>query len=287
MIDLHIHTNKSDGVLSPEEVVDIAIEKGIKAIAITDHDVVDGVSEAIEHAKGKSIDIIPGIEIGCDESDNGFKEIHVIGLFVDYKNKDLIRFTEEIKNQRRNQKREMINKLNKLGYAISFDEVAKSVKGAFGRPHISKMLIKKYPDQFSSIQEVFGKLVGVGKPAYVDRKKIGGMKTAIEIIKKAGGLSFLAHPGVYKKEDSLGLINVFKAVGGEGIETYYPYHIICPVLGISKKENSELIHFYQDVVRKMELLESGGSDFHGGDRNTLGEIKIPDEILLRLKDKIK
>ena len=176
MIDLHIHTNKSDGVLSPEEVVDIAIEKGIKAIAITDHDVVDGVSEAIEHAKGKSIDIIPGIEIGCDESDNGFKEIHVIGLFVDYKNKDLIRFTEEIKNQRRNQKREMINKLNKLGYAISFDEVAKSVKGAFGRPHISKMLIKKYPDQFSSIQEVFGKLVGVGKPAYVDRKKIGGMK---------------------------------------------------------------------------------------------------------------
>ncbi len=282
-IDLHIHTNKSDGELSPKEVVDLAIKKGLRAIAITDHDVVDGVQEAIEYAKDKDIEIIPGIEIGCDESDIGFKEVHVVGLFVDHKNKDLVKFTDGIKNQRINQKKNMIDKLQKLGYDITFEEVAKSVGGAFGRPHISKLLIEKYPEQFSSIKDVFDRYLGVGKPAYVDRGNKNTMKDAISIIKKAGGISFLAHPGVYKKEDSMELIKVFKSLGGNGIETYYPYHIICPGLKIDEEENLKMIGFYQNVLKSMNLLESGGSDFHGSDRDTFGNVRIGRDVLERLE----
>ncbi len=282
-IDLHVHTNRSDGELDPQEVVDLAIKKGLKAVAITDHDVVDGVEGAISYASGKGIEVIPGIEIGCDELGIGFKEVHVVGLFIDYKNKDLLEFAENIKKQRTNQKRKMIDKIRELGYDITFEEVALSVKGAFGRPHICRTLMKKYPDKFSSIQEVFDKLLGIGKPAYVDREERGGMKEAISIIKRAGGISFLAHPGVYKKEDSLELIKAFRKAGGEGIETYYPYHIICPKLGIDAEENSRLIGFYKELVKSEGFLESGGSDFHGGDRDTLGEIPIDWDVLERLR----
>jgi 3',5'-nucleoside bisphosphate phosphatase len=283
MIDFHIHTNKSDGELAPKEVVDLAIKNGLKAIAITDHDVVDSISEAIDYSNGKDIEIISGIEIGCEESKIGFKEVHVIGLFVDHNNKELIKFTEDVKNQRINQKRKMIDKLRELGYDITFEEVAKSVKGAFGRPHVSKVLIEKYPEKFSSIRDVFDKLLGVGKPAYTDREKREGMKEAISIIKKSGGISFLAHPGVYKREDSIELIDAFKKLGGDGIETYYPYNIICHTLKINLEENTKLVDFYREVAKSKGLFETGGSDFHGGDRNTMNNIRVPDSILSKLK----
>ncbi len=286
MIDLHLHTNSSDGELSPGQVIDLAIKKKVKAIAITDHDVIDGVQDAVEYGRDKGIDVISGIEIGCDESKIGFKEVHVTGLFIDYKNRELVKFTDNIKEQRRNQKREMIRKLQKLGYDVSFEEVANYVNGSFGRPHIAKVLIEKYPREFSSIRDVFNKYLGVNKPAYVGRKNKNTMKEAIEIIKKAGGISFLSHPGVFRKEDSLELIKIFQKIGGEGIETYYPYHIICPELKINKKENQKLIRFYQDIAKSMKLLESGGSDFHGSDRYTLGEVEIPDEVLAKLKTKL-
>ena len=125
MIDLHMHTNKSDGEFDPRKVVEKAIQKGLKAIAITDHDVIDGVKEAIDYSNGRRIEVIGGIEIGCDESSLGFKEVHVIGLFVDYKDKGLIKFTENIKCERTNQKRIMIKKINDLGFDIPFEEVVK------------------------------------------------------------------------------------------------------------------------------------------------------------------
>lgn len=291
MIDLHLHTDTSDGKLSPEELVEYAVKKGLTAIAITDHDTVDGIQKAADYAKKYSkqnknkIIIVPGIEISCDEKESGFKEVHIVGLFVDYKNKELIDFTEKIKEQRNSQKKEIIKKLRGFGFEITFEEVARTVKGVFGRPHIARFLVEKYPEEFSSVKDVFDKYLAVNKPAYADRTDRHSIKEAVELIKKAGGTAILAHPGVFKKKDSLQLIKMFRNAGGEGIETYYPYWIICPELKISKEQNNELVKFYQETARKENLLEGGGSDFHGGDRNTLGEIAIPDDVLKKLEER--
>ena len=113
------------------------------------------------------------------------------------------------------------------------------------------------------------------------------MKDAISIIKNAGGVPILAHPGVYKKKDSLELIGAFTKLGGRGIETYYPYHLICPDLKIGRKENNNLVKFYQKIAASHKLFESGGSDFHGTDRDTLGKIAVPDKVLLHLKSAVE
>ena len=287
MIDLHMHTNVSDGKLTPAELIDLSLEKGLKAIAITDHDSVAGITAAIEHAKGKSIEVIPGIEISCDESEIGFKEVHVIGLFINPNHKKLLKFIESAKEERVKQKEKMVKKLQNLGFDISFEELKRYAKESFGRPHIARLLIKKYPKQFSSIEDVFRNYLAVGKPAYADRENKCGAKQAITLVKNAGGLSFLAHPGVFKKNDSLELIDFFRKQGGQGIETYYPYHIICPELKIDKIENQKLIEFYRQTAEANKMLEAGGSDFHGGDRQTINAIKIQDSVLDKLKKALK
>lgn len=275
-----MHTNASDGEFSPEKVVDKALRKGLRAIAITDHDTVDGIKRAEDHAK--NIEIVPGIEISCDEEKRGYKEVHMLGLLIDHKNKDLIKFCEDVKIIRINQKKEMIEKLQNLGYEINFEEVKNIVGSSFGRPHIAKILMEKYPEEFFSIPDVFDKYLGVGKPAFVERKNKVDLKGGIDIVKKAKGIPILAHPGVYAS-DADEIIHIFKELGGEGIETYYPYHIVCPQLNIDEKENMKLIKNFQDLAKSLNLIESGGNDFHGSDRNTMAAVDVPDSVLDKLK----
>ena len=282
-IDLQCHTTFSDGELTPREVVDLAIKRGIKALAITDHDTTDGIAPAVAYSRNKTIELVPGIEIECDESKRGFKKVDMLGLLIDYKNRNLANFTERAKNERIRQKKLIIKKLNNLGFDISFGEVARLVKSSFGRPHIAKVLLNNYPDEFASIRDVFDLYIGEGKPAYVCRKNVISLKNAIEIVKKAGGVPILAHPGIFKKEDSMELIDIFAELGGEGIETYYPYHIIVPELKISEKQNSEMISFYKKIATSKNLLESGGNDFHGSYRDTLGKVRVPYNVLESLR----
>lgn len=216
-IDLHIHSNSSDGQFSPSEIIDIAIRKKMKAIAITDHDTIDGLKEAIEYSKDKSIEFVPGVEIKCDEPKLGFFNVHVIGLFIN-PNKYIKKFFDDLKDEQ-----------------------------------------KKI-----SIQE------------------------AIELIKKAQGLSFLAHPAAFNEKDSIELINFFKKIGGNGIETFYPYHIIYPSLKLDEKQNNEFIVNYRNIARENNLLETGGSDFHGDIRPvSIGEIKVSYSLLEKMKDYMK
>lgn len=285
-IDLQSHTTASDGEFSPQKIVDLAIKRNINALAITDHDTVDGVGPAIEYAKDKDIEIVPGIEISCSEIKHGFKKVDVLGLLIDYNKRSLFELTKRIKAARINQKREIIKKLNKLGFDISFEEVIKDVKWSFGRPHLAKVLLEKYPNEFTSIKDVFDRYIGENRPAYVERKDRVTLKDAIKIIKKSNGISILAHPGVFKKEDSIELIHIFMNLGGDGIETYYPYHIICPDLKIDKGGNKKMIDFYRKIAKSKKLLESGGNDFHGSYRDTMGEIFIPLKVLENLKARI-
>ena len=287
MIDLQNHTVASDGELTPEGLVDLAIEKKLSAIAITDHDSIGSVKKAIEYSKGKNIEIVPGVELSCDDPLFNYDKIDVLGLLIDPDNKKLNNLLEHIKNKREENKKLIIEKLKYLGYEIEYEDVKKTVKGTFGRPHIAKYLLKKYPDEFASVRDVFDKLIGHGKKAYFDTKGRVSIKDGIRTIKKAGGVAILAHPGVYPKEDSIKIIDYFIGNGGDGIETYYPYHIICPELKLDKKGNEKMIEFYRNIARAKKLLESGGNDHHGNYRFTFGEVKIPVSVLENLKNGIQ
>ncbi len=287
MIDLHMHTNASDGKLSPQELIDLSLEKGLNAIAVTDHDSISGIAPAIKYAKGKSLEVVPGIEINCNESKIGYEEVEVVGLFVEHESRALVKFVEGTKQDRLEQKKKIVKKLQGLGFDIRFEELEQYAKGSLGRPHIARLLMEKHPEKVSSIRDAFEKYLGAGKAAYVDRESKPGIKEAISVIRKANGLTFLAHPGIFNKKDSVKLIEFVQQQGGQGIETYYPYHIICPKLKIGEKENSEITRFYQKIAKKEGLLESGGSDFHGGDRETINTVKIPDAVLDKLKKEHK
>ncbi|HLD58171.1 MAG TPA: PHP domain-containing protein [archaeon] len=287
MIDLHMHTTASDGRLSPQELVDLAVRSGLKAIAITDHDAVSGIAQASEHAKRGALEVIPGIEINCAEKKLGFSEIEVVGLFINPENKNIAGFARAAKLDRIEQKKKSVKKLQRLGFEISFEELKSRAKGSLGFPHIAGLLLEKYPEKFSSIKDVFDKYLRAGKPAFVDRQKKPGIKQAISIIKKSGGLAFLAHPGIFSREDSLRAINFFQGSKGDGIETYYPYHLICSEKKISEKENLALINFFRGTAKSLGLLESGGSDFHGGDRQTINAVGIPDSVLEKLRESLK
>jgi len=286
MIDLQNHTIASDGENTPEELVDLAIKHKLSAIAITDHDSIDSVKKAIEYSKGKNIEIIPGIELSCDDPLFNYDKIDVLGLFVDFNNKELIDLIEHINNKREENKKQIIEKLNGFGYEIEYEDVKKTVKGTFGRPHIAKYLLKKYPDKFTSVRDVFDKLIGTGKKAFIETNFRVSIKDANKIIKGSGGISILAHPGIYPREDSIKLIDYFIDNEGEGIETYYPYHIICPELNLDEKGNEDLINFYKGIVKSKNILESGGNDHHGKYRFTLGKVKIPEKVLENLRNKI-
>ncbi|MFH1275560.1 MAG: PHP domain-containing protein [Candidatus Woesearchaeota archaeon] len=286
MIDLHMHTNHSDGELTPEELVDLAVAKGLKAMAITDHDTIGACQIAREYAQDKGIEVISGIEISCNEKEKGLVEIHVLGLFVDYNHLGLIEFSERVKLARIEQKRKMIEKLQGFGFEINFDEVEKLVGGSFGRPHVARVLMQKYPEQFPDMRNVFDKYLGNNKPGYVTREGYLTIKEAIELIKAAGGVAILAHPGVYEEmEKAKQLLDYFVSQKGDGLETYYFYDLIC---GLSNDEAEKRNKYFREYAQEHYLLQSGGSDFHGKKRNTLlpGELNIPDSVLEKMKEKL-
>ena len=149
-------------------------------------------------------------------------------MFIDPDNEELLRLIAHINAKREENKRSVIDKLREVGYDIDYDRVRKEAKGTFGRPHIAKYLVRAYPQEFSSVRDVFDKVIGQGKKAFIETRDRVSINDAIPIIHKAGGLAILAHPGIYPLEHARKLIDFFSKNGGDGIETYYPYHIICP-----------------------------------------------------------
>ena len=183
-------------------------------------------------------------------------------------------------------KRKMIQKLQEFGFEITFEEIVKTTSHSFGRPHVAKALMKKYPKKFPSVQSVFDQYLGNGKPAYFERKNYPKIKEAIELIKSAGGLAILAHPGVYDQKEVPRLLDYFRACGGQGLETHYSYHLIN---GLTPEESARRNKFFQEYAQKHSLVQSGGSDFHGEIRKTvkLGEGNLPYSIVVELKKNLK
>lgn len=243
--DLHMHSYFSDGYYSPEKLVEKAKKQGIKTLSITDHDSVNGILEAIDIAEKFNIEIIPGVEISTDIRDT---EVHILGYFVDPKNKDLEHYLNFFREERYKRAMRIVDKLNILGLDISFDDILTLAKNsAIGRPHIAQALLAK--GQVKSFFEAFYKYIGNHAPAY-ERKVHLSPQSAFKIISDAGGLSFIAHPGNMPEI----LIKELIDAGVDGIEVIHPSH------------SPEQVRFYRGIVNEYFLLESGGSDFHGGKR---------------------
>lgn len=286
MIDLHIHTNLSDGELSPIELINLVIDKGFNVIAITDHDTLEGVKQAQKYLMdnqniSEKLELINGIEITASE--NVFEDIHILGLFLNPNNNHLKLIVDKLKKARIEQKMKIVEKLNDLGYNISFDEVIALTKGEMGRPHVAKVLMNKYPHEFESIKDVFQKLIGKDKKAYVKQNYRPLIKECVEAIHAAGGLAFVAHPGQYDYSFSEKLIDYFLSLGGDGIEVFYPYHLN---FDIDEEDSRKRINFYLDLAKKKEVLICGGSDFHGDkNRSFLGSVNLDVEYLEKIKEK--
>jgi predicted metal-dependent phosphoesterase TrpH len=282
MIDLHTHTNASDGTLSLEELVREAGRAGLKAVAVTDHDTLASAKMIVE-SKRAQLELIPGIELTVYDDELGYEDIHVLGLFIDPHNPALSRALEELGRERESQKMATVERLRGLGYSITFDEVRAEARGAIGRPHIAKVLLRRYPDEFDSISMVFVKLLGRGKKAYLPRERGIGFREAASLLHGAGGLAVLAHPDVYPYDPRKMLVD-FKSAGGDGVEVHYDYIRNRPEIPITAKENSMLIEKYHGLAEELGLLESGGSDFHGATKGQkLGESGAPDRLLPPLR----
>ena len=276
MIDLHVHSTCSDGTLSPTELVDYAIQKGLSAFALTDHDCVEGLDTILSYAKSlpNAPEIIPGIELSTDE--NG-QEVHMVGLFIDHHNPEFNQYLQEFIASRTTRNKKMCHLLQEHGMNITYEELEAEFPGAvLTRAHYAKLLLKH--GYVKSIKEAFERFLGDHCPCYVSREKITPVM-AIDLIKKAGGLAILAHPILYHMSDARldALVQKLKEAGLTGIEAIYSTY--------SPAEERQI----RKLSTKYDLLLSGGSDFHGENKPGLdlgtgyGKLYVPEEVLTKLK----
>ena len=251
LIDLHVHTTASDGTYTPSNMVRLAKRVGLCAVAITDHDTVDGVDEAIQAAHETNIELVPGVEISVGETDN----IHILGHFIDHQNQDIIKITELLKKNRLKRNKEMIALLQKQGFDITYEKVAEFAgANIVGRIHIAKYIQKM--GMVSDYRKIFRQYIVEGQSAYVPQDKLSE-EDGINAIIKSGGVPVLAHISYFRKSDEEIDKNVkrLKEKGLMGIEVYYSGY------------NSHTQELAFELAKKYDLLKSGGSDFHGGNRS--------------------
>lgn len=245
IFDLHVHTNYSDGLFTPKEVIDLAIKKNLDGIAITDHDTVDGIETAIKYnnSLNKGLYIIPGIEFGCIHLN---EEVHILGYFIDYKSRELANLSNKLKESRLNRSLKMINKLNHIGIKIKKEEVKSLAnENLISRSHIARVLVEK--GYVKSIEEAFNLYLNRGQPGYVE-KVAPNVKMTINIIHNLGGIAVLAHPGLLKNKT---IIKYCINNNIDGIEA------------IHWKHKPEDIRYLLNIAEKNNLIITGGSDCHG------------------------
>ena len=265
--DLHVHTFYSDSTFSPEEVVSCAKEKGLAAIAICDHDTVDGIDPCMSIGREKGVEIIPGIEMSVEKLD---AEIHVLGYFIDWKQDWLRKKLKEIQDSRVERIHIMIKKLNSMGVKVDAEEVFKIAvnKGSVGRLHVAKAMLNS--GAIKKLREAFDKYIGFAKPCYVPYTKLSPKET-MGLILKAGGVPVIAHPNLIGNDEC---ISEFVEYGLRGLEVYHTDH----KPHISKR--------YETMAKELGLLMTGGSDCHGmgKGRVLMGTVRVPYEIVEKLKE---
>lgn len=274
-VDLHVHTTASDGTYSPEEVVKLAKEQGLRAIAITDHDTVKGLKEATLAGIKYEVEVIPGCELSVEYPKG---QMHIIGLWISKEPKYVAAELQFLRDKRHSRNKDIVGKLQGLGIDISYEDVLDIVEpgSTVGRPHIARVLVKK--GVVKDVNEAFTKYIGPNGLAYVPKTKFTPEK-AISTLKKEGGTVILAHPfslNLTFEELKAELIK-FKGLGLDGMEVFYSEH------------TEEQTNLYLSLCKKLDLLVSGGSDFHGTVKKDIylgkgrGNLKIPYSLVEKMK----
>ncbi len=259
-VDLHIHSNASDGKYSPDVIVRMAAELGLRYISLTDHDSVESVPAAIKAAQAfPTLTFIPGVEISTDAPDG---EVHVLGYFIDFNAPELKESLKRFQDNRLGRARGMIDKLAKFGVIIDWERVKQLAGDAsVGRPHIARAMLEK--GYINSFEEAFQKYIGHGGPAYVERDKLAP-EEAVGLILRSHGLPVLAHP--FTVNNPKALVKKLKPAGLIGLEAYY------------KDASLEDTQNMLKLAEAQELIATGGTDFHGmGENNEvpIGGVNVP------------
>ena len=268
-IDLHTHSTCSDGTFTPDEVVEEAAKAGLSAIALTDHDTINGLSSAIEAGKKYGVEVITGIEFSVAAD----TEMHLLGLNFNLDCPAITEILDEMIIQRELRNYKVIKLLEKCGFYITIEDIlAEATSPVTGRSQIAKAMLKK--GYVSSIKEAFDKYLSFGKPAFVERSTLTP-EEAIKIIHKSCGKAFLAHLNQTEKTDEelYTLLKHLKECGLDGIEGYYTEY------------TDDMNTKYRKMAENLGLLLSGGSDFHGANKDGYeigkgkGNLRIPYELL--------
>lgn len=279
MIDLHTHSLYSDGTDTPSAIVKAAAGIGLKAVALTDHDGIDGIDEFIQTGvEYPELETIGGVELS---SLYYGRELHVLGLYVNTDNAQLNELIEAMRQSREERAKQILLKLKSLGFPLEMNELTNGEArlAAIGRPHFAVALLKKYPDQFKSREEIFAKLLRRGAAAFVMRK-LPNFSEALLAAKAASGVAIWAHPiyrGVSEYAFARRIIKRFAGKGLDGIECYYSLY--------GPEETARL----SGIAAEFGLVRAGGSDYHGENSPAIklgygcGKLAVPDEILLEIK----
>lgn len=279
LADLHTHTTASDGMQSPAQNVRLAQKAGLSAIAITDHDTVAGVDEAILEGKRLNITVVPGVEVStvADGSD-----IHILGYYTNNDDEKWLNRLASLRDTRSRRNELIVDKLRGLGIAITMNEVLAAAHGedlgdsqrasevSVGRPHIAEVLIQK--GIVSDMKQAFDVYLAAGAAAYANPPRVHPFE-AVDWIREAGGTSVIAHPGIYGKDS---LVEDIIRYGAQGIEVYHSDH--------SPDEE----HRYAELAQRYHLIMTGGSDFHGSRHGqvfhgVVGNRTVDVQVLQQLK----
>jgi 3',5'-nucleoside bisphosphate phosphatase len=272
-IDLHAHTIYSDGTFTPAESVRLALERGLTVLSISDHDSTEGITEARGAAEGTGLEIVPGVEFSTVHDGQG---VHVLCYWMDLEDRVFQAELRRLREDRWRRGQRMVQRLQELGYPISFERVQEIAEGNnIGRPHVAQALMEA--GVIGTIEEAFTpELIKSGGRAYVEKHALEPLD-ALALIKRAGGLAVVAHPGLWR--EGLGVtdavIEAMAQAGLDGIEAAHPDH------------QAEQERRYRDMARRLGLVATGSSDCHGTryDPVRLGSVTTDPEEFARLKTK--
>lgn len=268
MVDLHIHTVKSDGSYTVPAVFEKAKELGLSAIAITDHDSVSAAEEAIELEKTTGVEFIPGVELSAMHEG---REVHIVGLCLNWRDKEFNEKMAFFQKKRSERAHKIIKKLKEKNINIDYEElfeITENMNNA-GRLHIARLLVKK--NVVRGIKDAFDRYLAEGRPAYVEKAELS-VANAVQMIKRVGGVAILAHPALLNRDD---LIPGWAAQGMDGLEAFHSDH------SVSDSQR------YMDIAAANNMLVSGGSDFHGSAKEyvSLGKVKVEYKYLQAIKER--
>ncbi len=276
-VDLHLHTNHSDGSLSPQELVYLLKSLNVSTFAITDHDTISAIPTAMLHAKKADMILIPGVELSIDYPLPKDAHLHLLGLFIDVKNTRLQNSLKQLRFEREKRANQIIQRLKDLNINLDPSKIDQlNQQESIGRPHIAKLLVEH--GYVKSMAEAFSRFIGRNAPAYIPKKKFK-LHEAVELVHHAHGLAIIAHPislGFNSLNELQHRLDELTAFGIDGLEAYYSTH------------DQTLTQFLLQYAKDHRLAVSGGSDFHGEAKKEiqpvtgLGNLKIPDEIVPKL-----